>query len=151
MKIVKVSKEAWDLFFELLDDLSKENLAYMNRFPEPVGEMRYRDLLKKAFVETGKCHAIIWLVFDNGIKKTYSFLIEAELKEGEYSDIIALPGKTSAYVIEEKENDKTIMLYNQSSFSNGNEILRYLELVGNKYRDREIYITMKNVLKEDLF
>jgi len=149
MKVIKVEKEAWDIFFELLEDLSKENLTYMNRFPEPIGEIRYRDLLKRAFIETGKCLAIIWLIFDDGIRKTYLFLIEAEFSEGEFSDILSLPGKTTAYVIEEKGDEKIVKLYAPSRFNNGNEILRYLELVGNKYREKEIHITMKNALRED--
>ncbi|MDT7892211.1 MAG: hypothetical protein RQ952_05710 [Thermoproteota archaeon] len=151
MKAIKVEKEAWDLFFELLDDLANNNLSYMNRYPEPVGEMRYRDVLKKAFLDTGKCLAIIWLIFENGLKKTYSFLIEADIEEGEFSNIAALPGKVRANVIEELGDEKTIKIYRESKFSNGNEIVRYLELVGNKYRERELYITMKNALKEELF
>jgi hypothetical protein len=151
MKAIKVEKEAWDLFFELLDDLANNNLSYMNRYPEPVGEMRYRDILKKAFLDTGKCLAIIWLIFENGLKKTYSFLIEADIEEGEFSNIAALPGKVRANVIEELGDEKTIKIYRESKFSNGNEIVRYLELVGNKYRERELYITMKNALKEELF
>lgn len=151
MRAIKVEKEAWDLFLELLNDLASNNLSYMNRYPEPIGEMRYRDVLKKAFLDTGKCLAIIWLIFDNGLKKTYSFLIEADINEGEFSNIAALPGRVRANLIEELGDDKTIKIYRESKFSNGNEIVRYLELVGNKYRERELYITMKKALKEELF
>jgi len=71
--------------------------------------------------------------------------------EGEFSNIAALPGRVRANLIEELGDDKTIKIYRESKFSNGNEIVRYLELVGNKYRERELYITMKKALKEELF
>lgn len=150
MKVVKSNKEAWDLFFEMLNDLSSEQLEYMSRFPEPTGELRYRDLLKKAYLETGRCLAIIWLSFESGLKKTFVFSIEAELKEGEYKGLESLPGKVRASLIEEMKGDRTIKVYNESTYNNGDEIIRYLELVGNKYRERELYVTMKNVLKEEM-
>ncbi len=149
MKIVKVEKEAWDSFLELLGDLENEKLTSMNRFPEPVGELRYRDLLKKAFIETGRCLAIIWLYFNSSLKKTFSFLIEADLKEGELKDILSLPGKVKSVVVEEFKDERIMKIYNESRFMNGNEIIKYLEIVGDKYRDRELYVTLKNALKEE--
>ncbi len=149
MKIVKVEKSAWESFLELLSDLENEKLTYMNRFPEPVGEVRYRDLLKKSFIETGRCLAIIWLYFNSELKKTYSFLIMADLKEGELKDITSLPGKVSSIVVEEFKDEKIIKIYNESSFANGDEIIKYLEIVGDKYRNRELYVTLKNILKEE--
>lgn len=148
MKVVALKKEAWDSFLELLKDLESDNLVFMSRFPEPVGEMRYRDLLKKAYIETGRCLAIIWLSFDSGLSKTYSFLIEADLREGEFKDILALPGEVNTTVVEDLGGERIVKIYKNSSFMNGNEIIRYFEVVGNKYREREIYVTLKNALKE---
>jgi hypothetical protein len=150
MKVIKVDKDSRELLSELLNDLEKDTVIYLARFPEPIGELRYRDMLKKMFLSTGKCLAIVWLVFENNIRKIYSFLISAELKEGEVNDILELSGYVSGSLIEEINDEKIYKQYRETRYLNGKEILFYLEEVGNKYRDREIKATIKSALKQEV-
>jgi hypothetical protein len=53
-------------------------------------------------------------------------------------------------LIEEKDSYKKMILFEKAKFSNGEEILKYLDEVGNKYREREIKATLKGSLKEEI-
>jgi hypothetical protein len=150
MKIYKENKDSRELLKQLLEDLDNDDVIYLRRFPEPVGEFRYRDLLKKMYFEIGSCLAVVWLFFEDGRIKIYSFLIEANLEEGEVKNITAINGFVQGKLIEEKGSMKEIVIFEKSYFNKGEEILHYLEEVGNKYRDREIKATLKNALKEEI-
>ena len=148
MKIIKESKDARYLLNELLEDLSKDTIIFLKRFPEPIGELRYRDILKKMYLETGSCLATVWLFFEDGLTKIYTFYVNTDLNEGEVDTIAKLRGYVEGKLIEEKDSYKKMILFEKAKFSNGEEILKYLDEVGNKYREREIKATLKGSLKE---
>ena len=150
MKVEYINKDSRELLYELIKDLQSDSIIYLARFPEPIGEMRYRDVLKKMFLDTGRCLAIVWLFFEEGVKKIYSFLIQTNLKEGNLDDILKLTGNVSGILIEETFSDRIYKVYKDAPFMDGKEILYYLEEVGNKYREREIKATLKIALKHDL-
>ncbi len=102
------------------------------------------------YLETGSCLATVWLFFEDGLTKIYTFYVNTDLNEGEVDTIAKLRGYVEGKLIEEKDSYKKMILFEKAKFSNGEEILKYLDEVGNKYREREIKATLKGSLKEEI-
>lgn len=150
MKVVREKKDARYLLKMLFEDLSKDSIVFLKRSPEPIGESRYRDVLKKLYLETGSCLATVWIFFEDGLTKIYSFYINTDLEEGEFDNILTLKGTVEGKLIEEKDSLKKITIFEKATFENGEEILKYLDDVGNKYREREIKATLRSALKGEI-
>ncbi len=69
MEIVRVGKPVNALLEELSGDLSRGDLVWLERYPHPRGNERYRDLVSRMFQEFGIATVLVRLRFGDGEKR----------------------------------------------------------------------------------
>ncbi len=69
MEVVRVGKSVDALLEELSSDLSRPDLMWLERYPHPRGNERYRDLVARMFQEFGVAAVLVRLRFGDGEKK----------------------------------------------------------------------------------
>lgn len=74
MEVVKVGKSVSSLLEELLLDLNREDLVYLERVPPPRAGERYRDLVVRNFLEFGIGIVLVKLGFADGRWKFYALV-----------------------------------------------------------------------------
>jgi len=74
MEVVKAGKSVSVLLEELLSDLSRGDLVYLERVPPPRAGERYRDLVVRNFLEFGIGVVLVKLGFASGRWKFYALI-----------------------------------------------------------------------------
>ncbi len=87
MGIINVNKKAGAMLDELMKDLSRNDLALLERLPHVRETERYRDVIINTLREFHISLVLVRLVFDDGKIKGYSFLIRGG--DGEVGGVAA--------------------------------------------------------------
>ena len=148
MRVVETGKTVNDLLNMLLGDLDRDDLIGLARLPRPKAHERYRDILKRIYGRAGVCTAIVWLEFEDGLRRMYVFNIKAKVTEDarSYYDAGVL---VEGWLIERRNNEMTHYIYAPIEFRSSGEVLPMFDSVGDKYRGAEVRATIHRAIEEE--
>ncbi|GGP21355.1 hypothetical protein GCM10007981_12840 [Thermocladium modestius] len=147
MGIINVNKKAGAMLDELMKDLSRNDLALLERLPHVRETERYRDVIINTLREFHISLVLVRLVFDDGKIKGYSFLIRGDGEVG------SLPssGVVEGFIVEHGGGRSTKFLYEPEEFNGGADLEGRVKMFADMYRKAEERLTelrFKKVYRE---
>ncbi len=147
MQVIRTNRSASELVDLLIKDLNRDDIVGLARIPEPRIEEKYREVLKRVYESVGLCMATVWIEFLDGSKKSYVFLIRANVKDS-MDNYLSNGGIVEGYLVETKNGQITHTIYESFSFSQASEAFIKFDEVGDRYRRVETRVVMRRALEK---